>query len=135
VKFEEKKRYRSNELQNHHGGMILVGDHLYLGRGHNDGKPTCVEFATAEIAWDEARSPAGGSGSAAVAYADGMLYFRYENGKLALIAADPKEFRLAGSFGEPERSGQPTWAHPVIANGKLYLRDQDRLRVYDVKAK
>lgn len=135
VKVEELKRYRSGELQNHHGGMILVNKHLYLGRGHNDGKPTCVEFATGEIAWEESRSPGQGSGSAAVAYADGMLYFRYENGKVVLIAANPEEFRVAGTFSEPERSGQPTWAHPVIANGKLYLRDQDRLHVYDIKAR
>jgi outer membrane protein assembly factor BamB len=135
VSVEEKKRYASGELQNHHGGMILVGDHLYLGRGHNDGKPTCVEFTSADIAWEQNRSPAGGGGSAAVAYADGMLYFRYENGVMAMISADPTGFKLAASFEEPERSGAETWAHPVIANGKLYLRDQDRLRVYDVKAK
>ena len=135
VTVEEKKRYTSGELQNHHGGMILIGDNIFLGRGHNNGMPTCVAMKSAEIVWEESKSPAGGSGSAAIAAADGMLYFRYENGKVALIKADPKEFQLVSSFTEKERSGQPTWAHPALANGKLYLRDQDKLRVYDVKAK
>jgi outer membrane protein assembly factor BamB len=129
----EVKRYASGELQNHHGGMILVGEHLFLGRGHNNGLPTCVTFDSAEIAWQEDRNPGGGSGSAAVAYADGMLIFRYENGRVALVAADPKEFKLLASFAEKDRSGDPAWAHPTVANGKLYLRDQDKLRVYKIK--
>lgn len=134
VSITEVKRYRSSELQNHHGGMILVGDHVYFGHGHNNGYPACVEFKTGEIKWQEGKGAAGGGGSAAVVYADGMLYFRYQNGVVALIEANPDGLKVAGSFREAGRSGRETWAHPVVANGKLYLRDQDKLVCYDVKA-
>ncbi len=134
VQVTEVKRYGSNELQNHHGGMILVGDHVYFGNAHNNGHPACVEFKTGEIKWLEEKGAAGGGGSAAVVYADGMLYFRYQNGVVALVEATPDGLKVAGSFKESERSGRECWAHPVVANGKLYLRDQDRLVCYTVKA-
>ena len=92
-----------------------------------------VAMKTADIVWQEDRSPAGGKRSAAVAFADGMMYFRYENGIVALVAADTTEFKLAGSFTETERSGQPSWAHPTLANGRMYLRDQDKLKAYKLK--
>jgi outer membrane protein assembly factor BamB len=136
-KFEAKQLtyYKSSEVQNHHGGMVLVGDHVYFGNAHNSGHPACVEFKTGIVQWLEEKGAAGGSGSAAVVYADGMLYFRYENGKVVLVKADPKEFSVAGSFDIPEKSGAPSWQHPVVANGKLYLRDQDKLHCFDVKKK
>ena len=135
VSITEVKHYDSSELQNHHGGMILVGDYIYFGNAHNSGHPACVEFKTGEIKWKEERAAARGGGSAAVVYADGMLYFRYQNGVVALIEANKDELKVAASFREADRSGRECWAHPVIANGKLYLRDQDRLTCYDVKAK
>ena len=58
-----------------------------------------------------------------------------QNGVVALVEANPKEFKVAASFREADRSGRECWAHPVIANGKLYIRDQDTLFSYDVKAK
>src|SRR5205823_1411013 len=120
--------------QNHHGGMVLVGDYLYFGSGHNQGQPACVEFKTGEIKWKESKGAAGGSGSAAVVYADGMLYFRYENAQVVLIEANPEGLKVAGSFKIPAASRQPSWQHPVIANGRLYLRDQDQLHCFNVKA-
>jgi outer membrane protein assembly factor BamB len=131
---EEVKRYSSGELQNHHGGMVLVGDYLYFGSGHNSGHPACVEFQTGEIKWKETKGAGGGSGSAAVVYADGMLYYRYENAQVVLVEASPEGLKVAGSFKIPQASGQPSWQHPVIANGKLYLRDQDKLHCFNVKA-
>ncbi len=77
----------SKTMQNHHGGMILLGDHIYCGHGHNKGFPLCVELATGKVAWDGGRGP--GSGSAAILLADGNLYFRYEDGTMALIEATP----------------------------------------------
>ncbi|MFO0824988.1 MAG: PQQ-binding-like beta-propeller repeat protein [Gemmataceae bacterium] len=134
VSVTEVKRYSSGELQNHHGGMVLVGDHVYFGNAHNNGHPACVEFKTGDIVYKENKGAAGGGGSAAVMFADGMLYYRYENGVVALLEAAPKDkMSLVSSFKEPERSGKPCWAHPVIANQKLYLRDQDKLVCYDVK--
>jgi outer membrane protein assembly factor BamB len=134
VTVTEIVHYGSRDLQNHHGGMVLVGEHVYFGNAHNEGHPACVEFKTGEIVWKENRGAAGGGGSAAVVYADGMLYFRYQNGVVVLIEATPKGLKVAGSFKEPQRSGRESWAHPVIANGKLYLRDQDRLSCFNVKA-
>ena len=124
--------YKSNnEVQNHHGGMILLGDHVYMGHGHNNGFPLCMELRTGRDIWRPGRGP--GSGSAAIAYADGHLYFRYENGVVALIEATPDAYRLKGEFKEPNLNGK-AWPQPVIAGGKLYLRDQQNLRRYDVTA-
>jgi outer membrane protein assembly factor BamB len=118
-------------LQNHHGGLVLVGDHLYAGHGHNRGLPICVEFATGKVAWGgDIRNL--GAGSAAVAYADGHLYFRYQNGVVMLIEATPQGYREKGSFTLPEVKN-PSWSHPVVLDGRLYLREQDALHVYDVK--
>ncbi len=132
---EEVKYYKSSELQNHHGGMVLVGDYVYFGNAHNSGHPACVEFKTGEIKWKENKGAAGGGGSGSVVYADGRLYFRYENAKVALVKASPDKFEVVGSFDIPDKSGKPSWQHPVIANGKLYLRDQDNLHCFDITAK
>ena len=66
-------------------------------------------------------------------YADGHLYLRSEAGPIALIEATPTELVETGRFDQPDRSEEKAWPHPVIANGKLYLRDQDILLCYDVK--
>jgi len=120
----------SRELQNHHGGMILLGDHLYMGHGHNNGFPVCIHLQSGRDVWRPGRGP--GSGSAAVAYADGHLYFRYENGIMALIEATPEDYRQRGQFRIGIQNGQ-SWPHPVIAGGKLYLRDQHELICYDIR--
>jgi len=134
IAFDEKYYYKSKQLQNHHGGMLLVGDHIYMGHGHNNGFPASVKFLTGDLPWG-VETRGAGSGSAAVAYADGMLYFRYQNGVMALIEANPKEYKLVSTFKLPDQSGQPSWPHPVIANGKLYIRDQDKMHCFDLKAK
>jgi hypothetical protein len=67
-----------------------------------------------------------------VAYADGHLYFRYQNGTMALIQATPEAYHLKGQFKLAKINGE-SWPHPVIAGGKLYLRDQDNLMCYDIK--
>lgn len=120
---------KGNELQNHHGGMVMLGDYVYGGHGHNQGFPFCLEWKTGKFAWEPQRGP--GSGSAAVLYADGLLYYRYESGQMALIEATPKGYHLKSSFQVPI-SGNG-WPHPVIANGKLYLRGADQLLCYDLK--
>ncbi len=127
---EEVWHKSANELRNHHGGVVLVGDYLYGGHGQNEGFPFCVNFETGESVWPRKRGP--GEGSAAVTYADGRLYFRYQNGLMALIEANPKECNVISTFSIPEGS-KPSWAHPVIAGGRLYLRDKDRLLCYDLR--
>ncbi|MBA4019680.1 MAG: polyvinylalcohol dehydrogenase [Pirellula sp.] len=118
------------EFQNHHGGVVLLGDYLYCGNGHNKGFPVCVEFMTGKIVWDGGRGA--GSGSAAIVAADGQVYFRYQDGTMALVEATPAGYKLGGIFKIPNVEN-PSWPHPVVAGGKLYLREQDNLFVYDVK--
>lgn len=133
VKAEEQYFLDGNKLQNHHGGMILKDGYVFCGHQHNEGFPICVEMESGEIAWG-GRERGPGGGSAAVAYADGHFYFRYQDGTMALIEANPKEYKLKGKFKIKTHNGE-SWPHPVIAGGKLYLRDQDELLCYDIKAK
>lgn len=118
-------------FENHHGGVVLAGDYLYGGSGRNRGIPVCLEFLTGRVAWH--KEPLG-SGSAAVLYADEHLIFRYENGLVALIEANPNEFKVKGTFRTAVKNG-PSWPHPVIHDGKLYLRDHNTLMCYDVRAR
>jgi outer membrane protein assembly factor BamB len=101
-----------------------------MGHGHNKGFPVCVDLKTGQPTWGPNRGP--GSDSAAVAYADGHLYFRYEDGTMALIEANPKEYKVTGKFKIAINNGK-SWPHPVIAGGKLYLRDQNELICYNIK--
>ncbi|HZL88120.1 MAG TPA: PQQ-binding-like beta-propeller repeat protein [Pirellulaceae bacterium] len=133
VKAEEQYFLEGNKLQNHHGGMILKDGYVFCGHQHNEGFPICVEMQTGKIAWGgKDRGP--GGGSAAVVYADGNFYFRYQDGIMALIEANPQEYKLNGKF-KIKTHNDNSWPHPVIAGGKLYLRDQDDLLCYDIKAK
>ncbi len=127
---EEVYRKAANDLRNHHGGVVLVGDYLYGGHGQNQGLPFCINFQTGESTWKRQRGP--GDRSAAVTCADGKLYFRYENGLMALVEANPREYKLISTFMIPDGS-TPSWSHPVIAGGRLYLRDKERLLCYDIR--
>lgn len=130
VEAEEVYFLPGNKLQNHHGGMVKVGDYIYLGNAHNQGFPTCVEMMTGEIAWGgKLRGP--GKGSAAITYCDGHVIFRYQSGEVACIEATPKDYNLKGVF-TPEFVKSPSWAHPVVVAGKLFLREQDKLMCYSV---
>jgi outer membrane protein assembly factor BamB len=118
-----------NRFENHHGGVVLVGDYLYGGHGLNRGQPICIHLPTGEIAW-KAKQPF--PGSAAVLYADGHLIFRYDRGDVALIEATPQEFRVKASF-KPITADGPAWAHPVIHDKRLYLRHGNVLACYDLR--
>jgi hypothetical protein len=130
--FEAREVYfiDPKDFQNHHGGVVLVGDYLYAGHGPNKGDPACVEFGSGKVVWKQ-RSPS--RGSAAVLYADGNLIFRYDRGEVLLVEATPEEFRITGRF-KPLRGSGPAWAHPVVHNGRLYLRHSDILTCYDLRA-
>jgi outer membrane protein assembly factor BamB len=134
VKAEEV--YFTKKMQNHHGGMIFYDGCLYGANGGNEGGYLiCLDFQTGKVLWDERDKGRGGVPKGSVALADGRLYYRTENGTLLLIEPNPKQYVERGRFQQPDRSGSPAWAHPVLANGKLYIRDQDVLLCYDVKAK
>lgn len=123
--------YFTKAFQNHHGGFVLVGEYVYGGHGQNQGVPTCLKFDTGEIVWQQKRSP--GEGSAAVLFADGALYLRYQNGLMVFVEATPAGYQERSRFNLPDQSGKPSWPHPVIAGGRMYIRDQDTLLCFDVK--
>jgi outer membrane protein assembly factor BamB len=129
---EPDEVYANREMKNHHGGVILLGDHVY---GHSDPSEwLCQDFLTGEVVW---RSNQLGKG--AIGYADGHFYCLEEGtGTVVLIEASPAGWNEKGRFTlEPqsrirERSGR-VWTHPVISNGRLYLRDQEYIYCYDVR--
>jgi outer membrane protein assembly factor BamB/Ca2+-binding EF-hand superfamily protein len=118
--------YFENRMANHHGGIVKVGDYMY---GFGNGGLICMNYLTGEIAW-KARSVSKGS----LVAADGMLYLLGEKHQVALAEATPEEYREHGRF-DIESFGLPSWAHPVVAGGRLYIRNQHRLTAYDVRAK
>lgn len=133
VKAQEVYWLDKDQFQNHHGGFLKVGDYIYGGHNHNKGEPICIEMKTGRIMW---RADQPGRGSGCVVYADGCLYFLYENGIVALIEATPAKYNLKSMFKLPDRpgaKGTTAWAHPVVCDGKLYLRWADVLFCYDVK--
>ncbi len=129
VKAEEV--YFAKKMQNHHGGMIIVDGCLYGANGGNEGGSlVCLDFQTGNVLWDGRDS---GAPKGSLALADGRLYYRVENGSMLLIEPNAKQYVERGRFEQPDRTKQPAWTHPVIANGKLYLRDQDALFCYSIK--
>jgi outer membrane protein assembly factor BamB len=132
VKAEEV--YFTKKLQNHHGGVVVFDECLYGAHGGNEGgNIVCLDFKTGNELWNERQERRAAKGS--VLLADGRLYYRVEDGTMLLIEPSKKEYLERGRFSQPDRTRAPAWAHPVIANGKLYIRDQDVLLCYDVKAK
>jgi outer membrane protein assembly factor BamB len=129
--YEVETVFENKVMKNHHGGVVLVGDHLY---GHND--PTgwvCQDFKTGEEVWSYREFKKG-----AIGYADGMLYCVEEStGTTALVEASPAGWKEHGRLKlEPQskiRDSQGrVWTHPVVSNGKLYLRDQEYIYCYSV---
>lgn len=118
------------ELANKHGGIVLVGDHLY-GDSDDKGIPFCAELMTGKVVWKERGS---GRNSATVFAADGHLYIRYANGTLSLVKADPNGYQEVSSFQVPGSGDRPSWAHMVIVDGLLYLREGDAILCYDLRA-
>ncbi|MBN1507308.1 MAG: PQQ-like beta-propeller repeat protein [Sedimentisphaerales bacterium] len=127
-KFSVEQVWSQRAMANHHGGVVKVGDYLY---GYSDSRGlACQNFQTGEIVWSEKEKIKKGC----VSYADGALYCREEDtGTMVLVEASPSGYKERGRFAQPDRAKEKAWPHPTIANGKLYLRDQDTLLCYDVK--
>ena len=127
-KFNVEKVYSNKVMVNHHGGVILLGDSLY---GFSDSKGwTCQDLLTGEAKWKDKDI----LGKGTISYADGRFYLRGEkDGTIVLMEATPEAHAQKGRLAQPERSDKAAWAHLVIANGKLYVRDEDVLLCYDVK--
>lgn len=121
-----KEIYFTNEMRNHHASSVLIGDHLY---GFSSAILMAMRFDSGEVSW---RDRSVGKGS--VVFADDRLYLFSERGVVGLAEANPQAYREHGRF-TLQTGARPSWSHPVVANGKLYLRDQDTLYAYDVRAK
>lgn len=129
-----EKVYFARGLPNDIGGSVVVGEYLY---GTTDTGLVAVEFTTGKVKWQGE-----GIGSGSVAYADGQLYLHGQNGNVALIEATPEAYREKGRFTPPvqpkrKKLGpfpEKAWTYPVIANGRLYIRDLGTLWAYDIKA-
>ena len=124
-RFSAKEIYANKTISNHHGGCIRVGDYVYAS---SSGTLACVELKTGKEMWRQ-RS----AGKGAILIIDGKIILRAENGPLALVELNPKEYRQISKFDQPERSKAKAWPHPVVSDGVLYVRDQDILLAYDVR--
>lgn len=146
--FEISKEFKAKDLyskrnqkavKNTHGGVVLIGDHVY---GHSEDIGwMCQEFMKGEVAWNDRDSLPCASG--AITAAEGLLYCYTDAGEMALLQATPKEYSEVSRFSIPEKSQIPKmrdtsrqskiWTHPVIANGRLLLRDHELIFCYDIK--
>ena len=129
-----KDVYDNKIMKNHHGGVIKIGDYLY---GYSDGYGwVCQNFKSGELVWNEKKA----LGKGAIAYADGMFYCLGEgDGRVILIEATPKGWTPKGEFTISPQTNQrnpkgKVWTHPVISNGKMYLRDQELIFCYDISS-
>jgi outer membrane protein assembly factor BamB len=112
------------------GGSVLVDGYLY---GTNSQGLMCIKFDTGEVKWQD-RSV----GAASVLAAEGRLYVNGDTGDVALVEITPEAYREKSRFTlpeQPDRGRSKAWAYPVIADGKLYLRDLGSLWCYDVTKK
>ena len=129
-KFEADEVYFTSNMQNHHGGMIVHEGCLYGANGGNGGGfLSCLDFQSGEVLWRNRDAEKG-----SLAFADNRLYLRTEDGEVILIEPNREKLVERGRFTQPDRTSLPAWAHPIIANGKLYIRDQNLLLCYDVAA-
>lgn len=127
--------YFIRNLPNGFGGAVLVGDYLY-GTNMAGGDLVAAEFKTGQVKW---RDDSNGTGS--VVWADGHLYLHADKGAVVLVEATPEAYREKGRFtppNPPQKKRQPfaegAYSYPVIANGRLYIRDLGTLWAYDIKA-
>ena len=118
--------YFTRDMRNHHASSVLIGDYLY---GFSSTILTAMKFDTGEVAW---RDRSVGKGS--VIFADDRLYLFSENGVVGLAEANPAGYKEHGRF-QIQQGSLPTWAHPVVSGGKLFIRDQDRIYAYNVAAR
>lgn len=120
-----QEMYFSREMQNHHGGVVLYNGHIY---GSSNAILTCLDWMTGKPLWRDR-----GVGKGSLTLADGMLFLFSENNTVGLADATPEGYREKGRFSI-EDQGRPSWAHPVVCSGKLYIRNQDYLNCYDIRA-
>ena len=130
--FKVEEIYSNSKLPVGLGGVVKVGDYFY---GSGGSTAMCVEFKTGTVKWEE-RSIGPGS----LLVSDNRIYTHAESGDVAMFEPSAEGYREKGRFtppGVPSRANpmEKAWTYPVIANGRLYIRDKESLWCYDVKAK
>jgi outer membrane protein assembly factor BamB len=120
------------DLANKHGGVVLVGEHLY-GDKEDSGHPWCADLMTGKVLWKKAMGS--GKQSVSMTYADGHLYMHYADGTMVLAEETQSDYKEVSSFKVPHSGSRPSWAHPVVAGGKLFVREGDFILCYDVRKK
>ena len=118
--------YFTRDMQNHHGGVIVLGTTLY---GFHNSIMAALDLPTGKSLW---RNRSVGKG--AITYADGRFYILGEDHVMGLAEATPTGYRELGRFPITDQ-GWPSWAHPVVSGGRLYIRNQGTLLAYDVRAR
>jgi len=126
--------WRTPELDNEHGGVVLVDGNLFGQADGNHRKRhwACLDWKTGKTMYSVEGLPTQRSGS--VTFAEGMIYAVSDLGEVALVPASPRSFEIASRFRLPTAGNDPAWAHPVVCGGRLYLRHKDTLYAYDVRA-
>jgi hypothetical protein len=134
-KFDAKNAYTNKEMTNHHGGVVCIDKSVY-GYSDSGGRWLCQDIETGKKVWDAKKLPKG-----SITCADGQLYCYDENtGTCVLVPVSTQQWTENGRFTIPEKTKQKRksgkiWTHPVVANGKLYLRDQDLIFCFDISGK
>ena len=125
-----KQVWQSKLLENQHGGVLLVGHHLYGSCRHTIRGPwVCLDINTGKRIYSEL-----GIGRGSLTYADGMFYALNHDRTVALVRPSPHTFEIISQFTIPAAGRGPTWAHPVVCNGRLYIRHGNFLYCYDIKS-
>ncbi|QEG23511.1 outer membrane protein assembly factor BamB family protein [Mariniblastus fucicola] len=130
VEVEEIYWLNSKTFQNKLGGMTLVDGHIYCGHGNGSGLPICIEMMTGKVKWGPIRAK--GKGESSLIVADGHIVWRRQNGEVILTKVNSEEMEVVNSF-MPKIQEDNSWAQPVIADGVMYLREQDNLMAYRLK--
>ncbi len=130
VDVEEVYWLDSKTFQNKLGGMTLVDGHIYCGHGNGSGLPICLEMKTGKVKWGPERAK--GKGESSVIVADGHIIWRRQDGTVILTKVNSEKMEVVSSF-KPEFQEDNSWAQPVISNGVMYLREQDKLMAFKLK--
>ena len=124
-----KEVWFNGQLDNCHGGLLLVDGHLYgTGCRMSPLGMVCVEAASGKTVWNFRPLS-----KISLTYADGLMYGMNDRGKVWLVKANSKECKIVSQFNLPRKNRAPTLAHPVVFNGRFYLRNGNDLFAYDVR--
>ncbi len=121
--------WRTKELDNHHGDVILLDGYLYGNSTVKNGeKWVCLDWQTGDTMYADT-----GVGKGSLTYADGMLYTLSIDRVMGIVRPSSTKSDLVSSFEIPEGGEGKSWAHPVVCNGRLYIRHGEFLYTYSVR--